>query len=150
MIRYKRSKPHDITIVFDGHKTGRGNESAAVRGGVAVIYSGLGERADDVIKRVITRDRREWIVVTSDKDIVHHAWSVNSIPVPSDEFAGIVIKETGVKSALQEDGYHTDMLMESGEGKDLDEDDENSRAWQGNPHKLSKREKSVRRALNKL
>jgi len=60
MIRYKKiKKEHDITVVFDGHKGGRGGESSAVTGSVTVIYSGLGERADEVIKRIISKQRKE-------------------------------------------------------------------------------------------
>jgi hypothetical protein len=132
MMQYKLIKTHDITIVFDGYKGGQGNESKAVRGGVTVIYSKLAEKADEVIKRIITKDRKEWIVVTSDRDIANHAWAVNSIPVPSDAFIRIVSREAAGR------GIHPSVSY-----------DEVS-AGKGNPYKPSKKEKSVRRALSKL
>src|SRR5208282_4342359 len=116
MARYKLIKPHDITVVFDGYKAGRGNESKAVRGGVTVIYSKLAEKADEVIKRIITEDRKEWIVVSSDRDIANHAWAVNSIPVPSDVFIRIV---SGKAAVMEEgSGFEADMHQETAEWKD--------------------------------
>ena len=54
LIEYKKRKGHDITVVFDGWKTGESHESRYVTGGVRVIYSRVGEKADSVIKRIIT------------------------------------------------------------------------------------------------
>ncbi len=152
MVRYRLIKGHDITIVFDGYKAGKGHENKAVRGGVAVIYSKLAEKADEVIKRIITKDRKEWIVVTSDRDIVNHAWAVNSIPVPSDAFIRIVSeKAAGNKEGTAGgSGYDEDIHGETAEWKDSGEYDEDAFAGKGNPYKLSKKEKSVRRALSKL
>ncbi len=150
MIKYKLIKAHDITIVFDGYKAGQGNENKTVRGGVMVIYSKLAEKADEVIKRIITKDRKEWIVVTSDRDIVNHAWAVNSIPVPSDAFIRIVSREAAGKGIPVGAGYEAGMHWETAESKDSGEYDQEACSGRGNPYKLSKREKSVRRALSKL
>ncbi|MGD0283310.1 MAG: NYN domain-containing protein [Dissulfurispiraceae bacterium] len=153
MIRYKRSKLHDITIVFDGYKAGRGNENLSVRGGVAVIYSGLGEKADEVIRRIITKDRKEWIVVSSDKEIARHAWAVNSIPVPSDAFIQIVSAEVAGRGAGGIEGGagdETDMKGALGEWTNSGGEYEEACSGKGNPYKLSKRGKSVIRALSKL
>ncbi len=161
MMQYKPIKEHDITIVFDGYKAGQGKESKTVRGGVAVIYSKLGEKADEVIKRIITKDRIEWIVVSSDRDIANHAWAVNSVPVPSDAFIRIVSGKAGrgihpsvspVGKGRMEggSGYDADIQGETVEWKDSGEYDEDACAGKGNPYKLSKKEKSVRRALSKL
>lgn len=142
MIRFKRTGRHDITIVFDGHKAGHGNESLSVQGGVAVIYSGLGERADDVIKKIITKDRKAWIVVSSDKEIARHAWSVSAVPVPSDEFMQVV---SGKVLKDSRDNVIPEELKTSEEA-----DDEYYHAGKGNPYKLSRKEKIVRRALSRL
>jgi hypothetical protein len=154
LIQYKRLKSHDITVVFDGYIAGAGGESVAVRGGVTVIYSKLAEKADEVIKRIVTTDRKEWIVVTSDKDVARHAWSVNSIPVPSDEFIRIISRRLpapnpsreGIRKAADEKG----ISLEVAGWKDSDEEDDGAHVRKGNPYKLSKKEKSVRRALSKL
>lgn len=139
LIDYKKIKAHDITVVFDGYKNGAGTEHVAVRGGVKIIYSRLGEKADDVIKRIISMDRKEWIVVSNDRDIVKHAWSVNSIPISSERFFDIV---SAVKQRKEEtaDGISCKDFEEDGYLHDS----------KGNPYQLSKKEKAVRRALSKL
>lgn len=42
-----------ITIVFDGHQGGQAVETRQRRGRLVIIYSKLGETADDVIKRLV-------------------------------------------------------------------------------------------------
>jgi predicted RNA-binding protein with PIN domain len=106
-----------------------------VIGGIKVIYSRIGEKADSVIKRIISSDRREWIVVTSDRDIVNHAWTTASIPVSTGNFLKAV--ERKIPSYFDEE-----------ENDDNDEYMEPRR--KGNPRKLSKKEKAIRRALSKL
>ena len=144
LIDYKKIKAHDITVVFDGYKSGAGVENVAVRGGVKVIYSRLGERADDVIKRIISRDRKEWIVVSNDRDIINHAWSVNSIPISSEKFFEIVSKRAGQAVSETREYAGDDFSY-----KDAEYDDY-SNAQKGNPYQLSKKEKAIRRALSKL
>ena len=104
-------------------------------GGIKVIYSRIGEKADSVIKRIISSDRREWIVVTSDRDIVNHAWTTGSIPVSTENF--LKAFERKIPSYFDEE-----------ENDDSDEYMEPRR--KGNPRKLSKKEKAIRRALSKL
>lgn len=150
LVQYRKIKKHDITVVFDGHKAGRGGENVTVTGGVAVMYSGLGERADEVIKRIISKDRKEWIVVSSDREIARHAWSVNSIPIPSGAFAEKVAGEVAANHFPQQAGIAANTIEEAEWGNAPYEDDEAVHSVRGNPHKLSKHEKSVRRALSKL
>ena len=50
LIEYRKGKSHDITVVFDGWKTGEARESQSATGGIKVIYSRIGEKADSVIK----------------------------------------------------------------------------------------------------
>lgn len=140
LIRYRKISLHDITVVFDGHKGGSGVEQSEVRGGVKAIYSRLAERADDVIKRMLSSENREWIMVSSDRDIANHAWAVNSIPIHSDRFLDIVSRRVG--KALN--GNETTLPSES---ENEDEDYDNRR---GNPRRMSKKDKAVIRALGKL
>jgi len=57
LVAYRKLRGHDLTVVFDGWKSGGGRESAANVGGVKVIYSRLGDTADTVIKRIISSER---------------------------------------------------------------------------------------------
>lgn len=131
---YRKKRGHDITVVFDGWKTGGAEENHSVVGGIRVIYSRIGEKADAVIKRLISDIRKEWIVVTSDRDIANHAWASGSIPVSSPDFLKAIEREP---SCFTEEEYD-----------DSEEYVEPQR--KGNPRRLSKKEKAVRRALIKL
>ena len=134
LIDYRKKRGHDITVVFDGWKTGGAEENHSVTGGIRVIYSRIGEKADAVIKRLISDIRKEWIVVTSDRDIVSYAWASGSIPLSSPDFLRAIEKEP---SCFAEE-----------ECDDSQEYVEPQR--KGNPRRLSKKEKAVRRALIKL
>jgi len=122
-------------VVFDGWKSGGGREEQATTGGIRIIYSRLGEKADAVIKRIISRERKEWIVITSDRDIMSYAWSAGSVPIPSPEF-----------QALLEKGD----LSAAGEYDLIEEDYDEDRRRRGNPQMLSKKEKALLRVRRKL
>jgi hypothetical protein len=132
LIEYGKRKSHDLTVVFDGWRTGQGQESRTVIGGVKVIYSRIGDKADAVIKRMISAERREWIVVTSDREIAGHAWQTGSIPVSSDDFLNAL--STKDLSGIEEE----------------DEEEYIEPRRKGSPRQLSKKEKAVKRALSKL
>ena len=142
LITYKGIKKHDITVVFDGYRNGAGKENVSVTAGVKVIYSRLGERADDVIKRIVSGERREWLVVTSDRDIVNHAWASGSIPVPSERFFEII--SSVVKSAGAADNE------EGPDDMPFKDDSGDTGYRKGNSHMPSRKEKSLLKALNRL
>lgn len=137
LIEYGKQKGHDIIVVFDGWKGGAGQEISSVREGLKIIYSRLGERADLVIKRIISSDRREWIVISSDREIASEAWATGSIPVPSEAFLPFLEgeKRSNVGSSRAE--------KDEGEG-------EPKGCRKGNPKQLSRKEKAVMRVLGKL
>lgn len=137
MIEYKRQKGHDIVVVFDGWKGGTGTESSLNRGAVKIIYSRLGEKADNVIKKVISSDRREWIVVSSDRDIASYAWSVGSIPISSGAFLQFIEKIN--RADKETEGF-----------KEAEDDSGLNMHRKGNPKRPSKKEKAIQRALSKL
>ena len=73
-------------------------------------------------------------MITSDREIADHAWASGSIPVSSEKFLNAIER----KDPLSPD-----------EGEyDDDEYDEPQR--KGNPRKLSKKDKAIKRALSKL
>ncbi len=134
LIKYKSVKNHYIAVVFDGYKSGDKYEQVSFSGGVKIIYTRLGETADDVIKRIISEERREWIVVTCDRDVIKHTWSANSIPVPSDVFLDI----------LQRGSYLLENSLEDSE------DIEDIKPQKGSPFRLSKKNRAVKKALSKI
>jgi predicted RNA-binding protein with PIN domain len=131
---YGKTKGHDITVVFDGWKSGGQREESVVVGGIRVVYSRLGEKADSVIKRIICTGKKEWIVISSDREIVVRAWSCGSVPVPSGTF----------ESFLEHSGKTV-----TGEFEPLDEDRE-TLPRQGRARTPSKKEKAILRVLKKL
>jgi predicted RNA-binding protein with PIN domain len=66
---YRRLVRHKITVVFDGWQGGDLKESRDQHQGILVIYSRLGEPADEVIKRLLTRERERAMVVSSDREL---------------------------------------------------------------------------------
>lgn len=91
LIIYSKEKKHEITLVFDGYKEGMGRETSEIRGGIRIIYSGAGEKADDVIKRIIKTEKALWLVVTSDRDIEKAVWRENCISIDSSIFFDILM-----------------------------------------------------------
>lgn len=62
-----------ITVVFDGAKGGLAREHASQKGKVRVVYSRLGESADDVIKRLVEESTGEVRVISNDRELRDHA-----------------------------------------------------------------------------
>jgi len=137
LIEYQKNKGHTLIVVFDGWKGGGMNEVSAKRGGVTVIYSRLAEKADAVIKRIITSDRREWIVVSSDREIACRAWATGSVPISADAFLPFLVRQ------MERDGDEGKTAVDS--SYDVVEAHR-----KGNPHQLSKKERARRRVLAKL
>jgi len=135
LIEYKKIKGHEITVVFDGWKSGRGKEEQSTTGGIRVIYSRLAEKADAVIKRIISKEKKEWLVISSDREIMSHAWACGSVPIPSAEFQAM-LEKSGRAAA--------------GEYDPLEEEYDEDSKRKGNPRRPSKKEKALLRARKKL
>lgn len=86
-----------------------------------------------MIKRIISSERREWIVVTSDRDIANHAWASGSVPVSADDFLNALERKDKPYSDEEEK-----------------EEEYSEPHRKGNPRKPSKKEKAIVRALSKL
>src|SRR5512142_2902596 len=70
---YREQHRHKITVVFDGWLGGDLKESRDRQQGMSIIYSRRGEKADEVIKRLLAADKQRAVVVTSDREI--QAWA---------------------------------------------------------------------------
>jgi predicted RNA-binding protein with PIN domain len=122
--------------VFDGWKTGEGKETQSVTGGITIIFTRIGENADSVIKRIVLSVKREWLVVTSDRDIVNFVWASGSIPVPADAFLGHLGKRESLIFDYSED--------------EVSEREYREPQRKGNPRQPSRKEKALMKALRKL
>lgn len=135
--QFREQKYHDITVVFDGEKGGWITESYDRTMGINIVFSRLGEKADDVIKRMVLEHAVEYTVITSDKEIASYAETTGHTAIPSEEF---IYK----------------LYYDSKAGTDIDYRDEDtdyrtfSVKKKGNPKKLSKAARKRKNRLDSL
>ncbi|HBB17393.1 MAG TPA: hypothetical protein DCZ97_10530, partial [Syntrophus sp. (in: bacteria)] len=87
---YRKLRGHRITVVFDGWVGGSPREERDRAGGLDIIYSRLGEKADEVIKRLLQSGSEEIMVVTSDREIVNFAARRGKTAIASVAFASLL------------------------------------------------------------
>jgi predicted RNA-binding protein with PIN domain len=92
LVEYGNKRAHQITVVFDGWKSGSADEGRDREGKIDIIYSHYGERADDVIKRIAERTMEEVVVVSSDHEISSYVSKLGKTPLSSPEFEIIMNK----------------------------------------------------------
>lgn len=84
---YRRRRPHLVlTVVFDGWQAGELRETRDLFQGVKVIFSRRGERADEVIKRLLAKERQRGLVVSSDRELQQWADRVGAAWVGASRF----------------------------------------------------------------
>ncbi len=84
---YRQSRsPGKITVVFDGWQGGGLRESRDRCRGINIVYSRRGERADEVIKRLLAQERERAVVVSSDREIQTWAAQVGAAWVAAASF----------------------------------------------------------------
>lgn len=146
---YAALKNHNITVVFDGWKSGQKDQTRKRAGHVTTIYSRLGENADTVIKNMLSSAARPWIVVSSDREISDFAFRKDFAAIHSEEF------EFKLYSALrnpENSSKDNEEISLEDEMKKFyeDEHDEPTADPGGNPRQLSRRQKKKLQALKKL
>ncbi|MDO8282985.1 MAG: NYN domain-containing protein [Thermodesulfovibrionia bacterium] len=138
--RYSALKGHDITIVFDAWKREDSAGSSTKTGNVTVIYSRVAEKADEVIIKMLAGEKKDCIVISSDREISDAALRNDMAAISSDEF------ERKLDHALASEDYESERY----EDNDDEEDYRSPAGLKGNPKKLSKNDKRRSLALNKL
>ena len=84
---YKKVRSHQITVVFDGGRDVPSYYMAQDRyQGVRIQFSRSPELADDVIKKLVQKERERAVVVTSDRDIMQFAQEKGAAAIPSIQF----------------------------------------------------------------
>lgn len=146
--KYSEISDHLITLVFDGWKDGQRHETRTRQANLTVIYSRLGEKADQTIKKKLSSSTIPWIVVSSDREISDFAINNDFAAVTSDDF------EKRLYAALhnvEEYNHNDEALSDEALNKYLDDEIEPSpNQTKGNPRKLSKKQKMRITALKKL
>ena len=129
---YQKLKHREMTVVFDGWQEGWSNETREKRKGIEVIFSRLGEKADEVIKRLAKEKGSGAVVITSDREVARYAERMDVAVIPSDQF----------REKLEE--------RSSSVGEESPEEEEKGMKKKGPSRTLSKKEKRKRAASRKL
>ncbi len=136
---YRRIKPNRITVVFDGTQAPAIGTRQEKRSGISIVYSPVGEIADSVIKRLADRERERAVVVSSDRDVIHHAEQAGCAVLRSEDFA---------RKMTDACWYGTD--------SDVAEMDEETGGWtpttrkKGPSRKLPRKQRKTRQRIDKL
>jgi uncharacterized protein len=134
--RYRQMKPCEVTVVFDGWQGGWGSEKRERVKGMELIFSKLGEKADEVIKRLVREKGSAAVVVTSDRDIAKYAERRAAAVVPSYQFRERLELSTDLRPK-SEKGNEEEASASEGKRK-------------GPARRLSKKERRRQSALKKL
>jgi uncharacterized protein len=131
---YGKLRRWEITVVFDGWQGGWSTEQRERKKGIELIFSRLGEKADEVIKRLVKDRGTGAMVITSDRDVSRFAERMAVTVIPSDQF-----KEKMERAIVNPE-------------KEIEQDEEEGRGAKkkGPSRRLSKRERRARAALKKL
>jgi hypothetical protein len=129
---YQRLKACEITVVFDGWQGGWSTEKRERKKGIDIIFSKLGEKADEVIKRLVREKGSGVIVITSDRDVARFAERTAVSVISSEQF----------REKLEAPSNNFEEVFEGEEEKGIKK--------KGLSRKLSKKEKRSRAALKKL
>lgn len=132
--QYQEGKDYPITVVFDGWRSGWIREVEERVGGITVIFSQQGEKADSVIQRLAREMGSGCVVVTSDREVRSAAEASGAVAIYSGEFS------TKLRNLDRETYVEEDKGLKGlrDQGK------------RGNPRRLSKKDRKRRERLKKL
>ena len=108
--QYKRNRGHRITVVFDAASKTLLAEERSQQKGLRVIYSGQGETADSVIKRICRKEGRKVLVVTSDRELANYAETCGSVVMDSVDFENkmemaLYLESKGAEVGDEQEGW---------------------------------------------
>jgi predicted RNA-binding protein with PIN domain len=131
---YQKIKPCRVTVVFDGWQGGWNTERGEKKKGIDIIYSKLGEKADEVIKRLVKEKGSGVIVITSDREVTRYAERMAIPVIPSNQFREKIERSE----------------MKVNEVFEKEEEEERGFKGKGPSRRLSKKEKRAKAAFRKL
>lgn len=134
--QYHVRKDYPVTVVFDGWRSGWVHEVQEKSGGITVIFSQQGEKADSVIQRLARQLGSGCVVVTSDREVRRGVETSGAVAVYAGEFSAKLRS------------LDTDFAMENDEDGDFEVFRDQEK--RGNPRRLSKLERKRRERLKKL
>ena len=140
---YKKQRGHKVTVVFDGWQGGPVEEERDKLSGIDIIYSRKGEKADEVIKRMVQERAEEIVVVTSDRDIADFVSRRGGTAISSPEFDELMGR---TKTAVSEHARHTEEISD----KEEDDGTKGRAKKKGPSRRLSRKKKSAMVRVRKL
>jgi len=129
---YQKLKSCEITVVFDGWQGGWSTEKRERKKGIELIFSKLGEKADEVIKRLVREKGSGAIVITSDREVSKFSEKMDFPVIASDQF----------REKMEQSEFNVDKIFEEEEGEGFKR--------KGPSRRLSKKDKRKKAALKKL
>lgn len=97
---YKKVKPCHITIVFDAAKTDNSTINEDREAGIKIFYSSQGQTADEVIIKLLKKQKGHYFCVSSDNEILKAAKSNGHSYLNSKDFE----KKMEQALMMEEDG----------------------------------------------
>jgi len=155
LVEYQKKRGHSVTVVFDGWLGGSPHEERDRAGGVEIIYSRLGEKADEVIKRLSAKSGEEIAVVTSDRDIATYTTRRGHSVISSPAFDNLLeAMPESSKTASDSGASQTsdnDYRNNGWNAADEDNEDDTGKAKKKGPsRRLSKQKRAERNVFRKL
>jgi predicted RNA-binding protein with PIN domain len=129
---YHEEKGYTVTVVFDGWRSGWMYEVEEQAGGISVIFSKRGEKADNVIRRLAQELGSQAVVVSSDREVRTSVEASGATAIYAGEFSA-KLRELDLPDGAPERNTAPRL-----------------RSKRGNPKRLSKVERKRRDRLQKL
>lgn len=137
---YRHRTGHSVTVVFDGWQQGQPMEQREHRAGVGVIYSKRGEKADQVIQRLVREYGSECAIVSSDHEVADVARSNGAFVMGAQEFSAKLSRPAPSAGAMP--------YKELDMGDDVRRD--RGLEKKGNPRKLPKSQRRRQHQLKRF
>ena len=134
---YQKTKGHRITVVFDNQTAFLDTAERFQAKGIQFIFSQRGRSADDVIKKIASKEKEKAVVVTSDGEVISFCTSQGATVIRSEAFEDTVYRAV---HALGEGGVKDEIKAERRAGTNK----------KGPGKRLSKKERQARRKTAKL
>jgi predicted RNA-binding protein with PIN domain len=130
---YRQLKGLEIVLVFDGWRSGSGNETAQKTAGVTVIFSRQGEKADAVVIRLARSKGSGCVVVSSDREVAKTVEKFGVVAISAGAF-GEILRRAGAPGSGDYDAFEPDPREEK----------------KGNARRLGKLDKKRLETIRKL
>ncbi len=101
--QYQKRKGFNVIVVFDGWRSGAATESVQRRDGLSIVYSRLGEKADEVVVRIARSKGGGCVVVSSDREIRKAVEKFDAVAVSAGEFNQILKTLDGARPENDQD-----------------------------------------------